>query len=474
MKNTLRFLYLVIALLTCLISMQTPATAEVMTRAEMETYVSAPMALGEPVNDKGVWELLNSGGAQVGYIFETGELAPLPGFAGEPINMLVSLDLEGRFIEVSLISHHEPIFVSGLGEAPLHAFLEQYRGLSISQPIVVGTPYGASSDSSALVYLDGVTKATASVRIAHESILAATRRVAQEKMQGIATTPPATPNMTYEEQLDWPTLIEKGLAQHLIVSNSGIEELFDGTRFSGTDPVALSDPDGNYLDLWVLDIGPPSIASAALGQDTLDQMDVLSRLTPSSEMILLIENGRHGLVSPDFVRNTSPNWISASQDGLPIQLRDADLLVDLTEGGPEGFAMILRTDRRLGFDPSRGWTLHIDAVRERGMFQPEIGKVVIDVPYQAAPRFFLTATGEPIDISPLKVALQNRQSDLILLCGFLVVLLFLLTTQQSWIAQKARLTPIRLTILAVVLGFVGWWGQGQLSIVTVLAYCKRF
>ena len=30
-------------------------------------------------------------------------------------------------------------------------------------------------------------------------------------------------------------------------------------------------------------------------------------------------------------------------------------------------------------------------------------------------------------------------------------------------------TPVRLAILAVVTGFIGWWGQGQLSIVTVLA-----
>lgn len=464
MLNALRSLLVV--LLLSLFSTQI-THAETMTREQMSEYVSAPMALGDPVNDRGVWELLNSGGAHVGYVFETGMLAPLPGFAGEPINMFVAIDLEGRFIDVRLISHHEPIFVSGLGEAPLRAFLEQYRGLSISQPIVVGTPYGNASDGSALVYLDGVTKATASVRIAHESILAATRTVAQEKMQGVASVPPATPNMTYHEDLDWPRLIEEGLAQNIRVTNAEVEAAFEGTPFARTDAEALSDPDGAYLDLWMLDIGPPTIARAALGQDTIDQLDVLQRLVPSSEMILLIENGRHGLVGPDFVRNTSPDWVSATQDGLPIQLRDADVSVDLTSGGPDGFAMILRTDRRLGFDPSRDWVLHIDALRERGVFQPEIGRITLDAEYIAAPRFFISNTGQPIETSPLKEALRNRQTDLIIGAIFVTVLLVVLGFGQSWIARKARLTPVRLSILAFVTVFVGWWGQGQLSIVTV-------
>ncbi|NBT50636.1 MAG: 4Fe-4S binding protein [Marivivens sp.] len=409
MLNSLRSLLIV--LLMSLFSTQI-THAETMTREQMSEFVSAPMALGDPVNDRGVWELLNSGGAHVGYVFETGMLAPLPGFAGEPINMFVAIDLEGRFIDVRLISHHEPIFVSGLGEAPLRSFLEQYRGLSISQPIVVGTPYGNASDGSALVYLDGVTKATASVRIAHESILAATRTVAQEKMQGVASVPPATPNMTYHEDLDWPRLIEQGLAQNIRVTNAEVEAAFEGTPFARTDAEALSDPNGAYLDLWILDIGPPTIARAALGQDTIDQLEVLQRLVPSSEMILLIENGRHGLVGPDFVRNTSPDWVSATQDGLPIQF-------------------------------------------------------TLDAEYTAAPRFFISNTGQPIETSPLKEALRNRQTDLIIGAIFVTALLIGLGFGQSRIAEKARLTPVRLSILAFVTVFVGWWGQGQLSIVTV-------
>jgi len=109
----------------------TEARAEPLNRAAMERFVVPPYALGERVNDNGVWELLNSGGAVAGYAFETGEMAPLPGFSGAPINIFVMLDLDGHFLDVMLINHNEPIFVSGLGQAPFHRFFEQYAGKAV-------------------------------------------------------------------------------------------------------------------------------------------------------------------------------------------------------------------------------------------------------------------------------------------------------------------------------------------------------
>ena len=70
---------------------------------------------------------------------------------------------------------------SGLGPAPLNGFVRQYRGRSIADNITVGVPYGdAATDISTHVYLDGVSKATASVRIVNETVLAAALKVARE------------------------------------------------------------------------------------------------------------------------------------------------------------------------------------------------------------------------------------------------------------------------------------------------------
>lgn len=446
--------------------------AEVLSEDEIAARIFAPMSLGAQISENGVYELLNSGGAHAGYVFQTEPMAALPGFSGAPINVLVVLDLDGRFLDVQLLDHNEPIFVSGLGQAPFHAFFEQYRGHSISDSLVVGTPYGGATGGGGLIYLDGVTKATASVRIAHESVLAAALQVAREKMQGIASGPPAFPNPDYSEDLTWDDLVAQGLVTRKLVTNAEVQALFEGTVWDDDDAEAVDEPEAPYLDLWIADVGPSSIARALLDPDTVEELDRFMAISTFDEPILVVETARHGLVSPDFVRNTAPDWIGAEQDGFPVALRDADLFVELHRDVPDalhdGVAMILRTDRRLGFDPTRDWTMTIEAVREHGMFQPEIGSVQLTATHVTDERFFARpAVVEKLP--PWKEAILNRQTDLIVLSVVLAGLVAVLLGAQSWLAGLAAYTPIRLTILAVVLGFVGWWGQGQLSIVTPLA-----
>jgi transcriptional regulator of nitric oxide reductase len=454
------------------LSLSFQATAEPSDRDRIAEKIIAPMSLGERISEDGVYELLNSGGQHSGYVFETEPLAPLPGFSGAPINVLVVLDLEGRFISVRLLDHNEPIFVSGLGQAPFHAFFEQYEGHSISESLVVGTPYGGGGAGGSLVYLDGVTKATASVRIAHESVLAATLQVAREKMQGISAGPPAHPDPDYSEELDWQALVNQGLVGHLRVSNAEIDDRFAGTVWADDDPEASDYPEETYLDLWVVDLGPPSVARAVLDEDTFADLRRFMEISQTDEPILVVETARHGLVSEDFVRNTSPDWISAEQGGLPVALRDADLYVGLAEDVPEelkdGRALILRTDRRLGFDPASEWTLSVQAVREHGMFQPEIGSVELSLTHATPERFF-TRPGQVERLPQWLEAIYNRQSDLIILGAMLGVMLPALLFGQARLAGLSAFTPIRLGVLAAVLGFIGRWGQGQLSIVTPLA-----
>ncbi|WP_319824439.1 4Fe-4S binding protein [Thalassovita sp.] len=444
------------------------ARADLLPRETLADQVMPPYSLGEQLTDKGVYSLLNSGGAEAGYVFETEPLAPLPGFSGAPINMLVVLDLEGKFIDVRLLDHNEPIFVSGLGEAPFHQFLEQYRGLSIASSMVVGTPYGAAESGSSLVYLDGVTKATASVRIAHESIMGATLAVAREKMQGLSVAPPAFPDPAVDEALTWDDLIAQGIATRHTVSNAAVDALFAGTLWEDDDPTAKDAPDAPYLDLWIIDLGPPSVARAVLSDSGLRDLAAFLAISPNDEPILVIETARHGLVGPDFVRNTAPDRLSAVQNGLPVSLRDSDLFIDLRPELPEGAALILRTDRRLGFDPASEWELHVSAIRQHGIFQPQTGSVTIAVPHTAPARFYK----RPVQPKPAPAwleSLRNRAGDLVILGGFLTVLTTALLLRQSALAQRKLLTPTRLLVLAFVTGFIGWWGQGQLSIVTVLA-----
>lgn len=447
-----------------------PAQAETLSRDQIAGMIVPPYALGQPVNDKGVWTLLNSGGAEVGFVFETGVLAPLPGFSGAPIDMLVTLDREGRFLDVRLIRHNEPIFVSGLGEAPFRAFLEQYRGHSIHEALIVGTPYGSAGGGSDLVYLDGVTKATASVRIAHELILAATMAVAREKMQGVSAGPPMRPNPDLALDLRWQDLVERGLARNLNITNAQLDQAFADTIWADDDPDP-GPPEAPYLDLWAVDLGPPSVARAVLDDSSFADLQRMLAVSPDDELVLVIDGGRHGLVSEDFVRNTAPDRLSAEQDGLPLALRDADLFFNTRPGVPEGTAMILRLDRRLGFDPTRDWTLRAQAVRSHGMLQAKTGSAHFDLVLRSDPAFFIRDEA-PQPMPAWQEALWNWRGDLIVLGIGLAALLLALGPGMHLVARPAKLRWFRPLALALVIGFVGFWGQGQLSIVTALAFMR--
>ncbi len=445
------------------------ATAAPLDRDALALKIEPPFELGEQLTETGIWSIRDRSGLDAGYIFETEPLAPLPGFSGAAINVLVTLDRDGAFLKAELLEHNEPVFVSGLGEAPFHEFMRQYRGLSIFDTISVGVPYGAGDrESSGQVWLDGVTKATASVRIAHESILAASLTVARERMQGLGSGPPVTPKRGDGPSLNWAALVEDGIAQRRTISNTELQASFVGTLWEDDDEVALADPDGVYLDLWVIDIGPDAIAAAVLDAETLAARTALMTVADHDEPLLLLANGRHGLVSEDFVRNTAPDLLLASQNGLPIALRDADIEVSLAQGVPDfDHVMMLRTDRRLGFDPTRDWDLAIRAIRRHGSFMPEIG-IREFTATQSTPVAFFDTPVVPVQRPVWLESLLDRRVDLAVLGGFMLLLFAALGPGQRWFAGLRQYRPVRLAALAFVAVFIGWWGQGQLSIVTVI------
>ncbi len=457
------FFFILISALSSIWTMQ----AGGLEPAALAARVAPPYQLGRKLDDSEVWTLVNLDGTEAGYLFETEPLAPIPGFSGMPINMLVAMDKQGKLLSVEILDHNEPIFVSGLGEAPFHRFVAQYGGLSIYDAMSVGVPYGRVEGPSSQIYLDGVTKATASVRIAHESILAAANAVARQKMRGLGGAPPPAPDPDYDETLSFADLVEQGIARRYRVSNSRLQELFRNSLWEQDDPVALADPGGFYLDLWVIDIGPPAVARAVLDSESLAQLRYFLSISPDDEPILLVDQGRHGLVSDAFVRNTEPDLIAAHQDGLPVALRDADLELALLPGLPQGRQLVLRSDRRLGFDPTRPWQLTLKAVRRHGSFMPRIGVRDLTFDYSAPARFYVAAaTGAPL--TPLQSAILGRLPDLLLLGGLLLAGSAVLLLRQQWLAGLRRYHYWRLAVLAAMIAFIGWYGQGQLSIVTVL------
>ena len=85
MLGTLRAFFVCLALCVAAFGVRAQPTD----RDTLATLIVPPMSLGELIGDNGVYELLNSGGAHAGYVFETEPLPATSPLWGVP-NVLMS------------------------------------------------------------------------------------------------------------------------------------------------------------------------------------------------------------------------------------------------------------------------------------------------------------------------------------------------------------------------------------------------
>ncbi|MCX8517514.1 MAG: 4Fe-4S binding protein, partial [Rhodoferax sp.] len=307
------------------------ADAGVMTHQSM-TQAFAPLVVGEKERDLPVWPIYAqdlTSTTVVAYAFESIDFAAIPGFSGTPFNLLVALNKDGSFMDVKVLSQHEPVFLDGLGPEPLFRFVEQYRTLSLKQSIKIGLGQGqGQSDraNSANVYIDGVAKATASVRILNQSLLAAALKVARTRMgYGEGSDPDLVARIRPDvfEALDWHGLQQAGLLSHKTYTNAAVEAAFKGSAVEGLDDAARSAPDAPFVDLYFAHLNVPSVGRNLLPAQTWDYLQ--QRLDPGDHALLVLTKGRYGMVSDDFQRGSVPDRLTLTQNQLPLEMRDLDL-----------------------------------------------------------------------------------------------------------------------------------------------------
>lgn len=450
-----------------------PSHAGVMTREAMLKAFPAPLIVGEKERELPVWPILKQDGTAtpiIAYVFESIDLAAIPGFSGTPFNLLVALDSRGEFTNVRVLSHHEPVFLDGLGEEPLLRFVDQYKGLSLMQSIKIGSNLNSQGKAgSANVYIDGVAKATASVRILNQSLLAASLKVARAKMgyaKGRDPDQVARIRPEAHEVMSWTDLVDAGLIARKTFSNRDIERVFAATIGEGQDEQATRAPDEPFIDLHVAYLSVPAVGRNLL---TAEGWKVLQRrLDPGDHALLLVGKGRYSFLSDDFVRGSVPDRLSLQQEGLPIEIRDLDLdaslqLPALLQGAEW---RVFRVIAPAGLDPAQALEFNLRVTRSKGMIYPE--RVSKDFTFGTTlpTKYFESPS---VDDKTWHSIWKARSSELMILLGALALLAWALGN-QSWISlSKNRLAYFRTGYLLFTLGFIGWYAQGQLSIVNITA-----
>lgn len=442
--------------------------AAALSKAELTRRFPAPLVVGERAGDAPAWPLFKQNGTAtelVGYAFESADLAPVPGFAGVPVNLLVTIDPKGTFLGVEVLSQHEPVFLEGLGEAPLRQFVGQYKGLSLGQGIVID---GARAKSDAtLAHLDGVSKATASVRIINQSILAAALQVARARLgfaRGRDPSRIARIRSDVFEKMTLRALLDAGLVRHLRVSNREAERLFAASEAAGLDPLALAQPDGVFIDLYVAWASLPSVGRNLLAPRTWNRLT--GRLEPGDHALLVMTAGRHALAGEDFVRGSVPQRIALRQDRLPVEMRDLDLEPRLAPGVelPVKEILLLRVIAQAGLDPGHALQFVLPLTRSKGIVYPERITREIALDYRVPDAYVVQAPGAA---PSWQASWQARRVELGVLGAALALLALALLRPRRLGANARRFDWLRHGWLLFTVVFIGYFAQGQLSIVNL-------
>ena len=409
------------------------------------------------------------GGKTVGYVFSTGTVAPMPGFTGTPIDLAVAINREGEFLDIEILNQKEPVFVDGLGTAPFIEFLNQYRGKSLHQNISVGSVYGnRARQAGDGVVLDGVSKASASVRIANLTILTSARALAGVPLNGGGRPPPARLRRDVKEILPWNELLARHLLGHLALDNRTVDEAFAGTLVAHDDTAPRNNPEGQFIDLYFALVSVPQIGESLLGKAGYGRL--MGQIQPGGHPILVLADGPYRVSPDDAVRHSVPSRLQLQQFGLPVSLRDADVAFTLAPGIPLPAQMqIFEIEQPAGFDPGSPWDLALRVVRQHGAMLPETWSREFATTYALPESLFERPAlrPEPATLSAWKGIWQARRVDLGLTALLLLTLALGLSRRRPvWIAR------VRLSFLALTLGFIGWYAQGQLSIVTLLGVVK--
>lgn len=451
-------------------------------KEDIERRFRRPYQVQEKLTEIPAWPLtsaLEQEAGPVGYVFESIDLAPLPGFEGTPMNFLVSIDRKGNFIDVELLRQREPVFtfrdLGGLGDTPLREFIAQYVGRNIHQPFLIALDAARNrtghASNNGVTTLDGISKATSSVRIVNQTVLSAASEVARAKL-GFADHKKRGPSAQVlpdvYDPVSFAEMLKNGMVGRLRVSNTEVEKIFAGTEVANVDEDGLAHPDDVFVELYIAYLNAPTIGRAVLGD--AQYTAVMERNFDKRHLWWIASAGRYPIIDDNFVPGTQSPRLALSQNGMFFELRDQDFEPQGITGPPE-----LNTSRLFGvnaaasLDPASPVELMLTISRAKGTVLPTIIPKQITLTYQPPASLFAYP---PEPLPEWLLAWKDRWIDLTVL-SLSLILLSVVLARPRWISlDKRRLRLFRLGFLTYTLFYIGWYAQGQLSIVQITGAIK--
>lgn len=419
----------------------------------------------------------------LGYAFQTKDVAPFPGYSGEPINILVAIDTRGRIVGTRVLEQHEPILLVGIPVQKLYDFVRRYIGHKATDCIQVG------GGGAGCTNVDAISSATVTSMVVNRTILQAAVEVAASRKLVPPITaqflPPAHVRMRVFTKAGWSRLLGNGAVRHLLVTRQQVERAFKGMP-KGEVVRTESEPgrcqgsahgqDCNaFIDVYYAYLNAPTIGHNVLGDSQYQWL--MGQLKPGEHAIAVMANGVYSFKGVGYVRGGIFDRVHVMQDGQIILFHDLDYyrLSDVYAQGMPHFnekaIFIIRSGAR--FDPGKPWQLQLLVRRQIGplksVYAAFTGDYQLPVAYFTRPNPLPAAAAQ--SGGPMWVQAWHAHPVRIgVLIGALVVLIVILVLQDVLVRRDAFMRYARSGYLVFTLFFIGWYALGQLSIVNVFTF----
>ncbi|MBU2878429.1 NosR/NirI family protein [Aliiglaciecola lipolytica] len=404
----------------------------------------------------------------LGYVFQTNDLVELPGFSGDKINLLIGLDTLGNIKGIQILAHHEPIFLHGLGPEPLNAFIAQYIGKNVSNRIIVDKAANDTNPDDNTVHVDGVTKATVSVIVVNDTVLLSSLQVARNMLEGFTVAPLATPNDDFQP-LTWQQLLDKNYVQKWTLTREQFEQqLHAALEDFPTD--TFTTEQGDEFTIYYAYLNAPSIGINLLGEGEYQRL--MDGLKPNEQAFAVMSEGFYHYLEDDFKPGTVANQISLEQGSLPLAMRDLNFYSftepSLAQQAPIADDLqLFVVNTQSGFNPSlpMQFSLNITVaknhlVQQQASFQNE---------YKLPLSLFDIAEAVEVEAAtpPWVRIWESRIAVISVLVISLIAVTFIFVYQHRLSANQKLFRVVRWGFMFFTLFFIGWYAQGQLSVVNI-------
>lgn len=407
----------------------------------------------------------------LGYAWLSTALTDIPGFAGKPIKLFIGLDVLGKFTNVLVLDHHEPVFLHGLGSQVLYDFAAQYKNRSVTDQIIVSNPRAKKAQGP--VYFDGVTKATVSVMIVNDVVLSTALEVARKKLEGFALASASKLIEKPFQELDFQALQGRGLVHRWRVSQNDVEEavgrsLHDYIDFEG---VTLDDSSEPFIELYYSYINNETSGRNLLGKDKWRAL--MQTLNPGEQLVWVASKGVYSHVSDDFTPGTVPARLSLRQSGLLIEIKDTHATDDekhiVVLGGPStAYSHIFRIKGGSGFDIGSEIALFLNINLQLNHLNNSTLSVSSNYQLPASQWVRQEVVDPMANRTPLWLRIwQDRIVSIGILLTSLALLLYVFIRQEHFSKDSKKFHYFRWGYLWFTLLFTGFYAQGQLSVVNI-------